>query len=158
MKKRLLIVVLLIFSFAISGCSLLGGTGNSNQKVLGELGIVHENGDYSMTQASCFGWVTSSQTHVGLSVPMAKRILDTQSVTITGVTNACIRTSDSGYVTGYQADLTQYLDFVQISNDGAVIIIWLKNPDGWRSDSGSILRNNTTIAGFADISYRITDK
>ena len=158
MKKSLIVVALLVCSLIFSGCSLLGGAGNSNQKVLGELGIVHENGEYSMTQASCYGWVTSSQTHVGLSVPVSKRILDSQSVTITGVTNACIRTSDSGYVSGFLADLTQYLDFVQISNDGAVMIVWLKNPDGWRSDSGELLRNNISVSGFADFSYRIADK
>lgn len=156
MKKNVLslfLVLVLVFS---SGCSLLGASNTPSSDTLKTLGIAYSEGEYSLTQASCYGFLTTSQTEVCLTVPVSKRLVEGQNVNIHTITNAELRINGT-YVVKLAADLTQYINFAQIRNDGAVIFISLKNPDKWVGENNQLIPNNMPLTGRIDLTFTVTE-
>ena len=152
MKKIWFAVVFSLVITLLSACSV----SSSGDRALKSIGAAYTVGDYSMVQASCTGFITTSQTEVCLSIPLSKKLLDSQNITVTEVKNAELRI-DGTYVSKLAADLTPYINFAQSRNDGAILYVSLKNPDKWYGENGTLLVNNTPFVGRVDIAFTISE-
>ena len=147
---------MLVLSIALSGCTVVRiGKQESETKTLQELGILYSSGNYSL-EASCTGYITSGQTAVCLYIPVAKRFAEGQTVAVLSVENAALRV-DGRYIVGNQVDLTPYIAYAKVMNDGAVLYVRLENPDKWIGSDNKPVINNELLGGTVDIRFTVQD-
>ena len=156
--KRIAIVLLLMLTIMFSGCTVLKvGNQNSEVKTLQELGLAYIEGDYSTKGAYTSGFITTNSSIIRLAIPVSKRMIEGTEIAVTSISGAYLRTADGKYVLEEKADLTPYIEDASIRNDGAVLLVRLKNAEKWSGSDGKRITNNTPIAGTIDIEFTIKD-
>ena len=140
----------------LSGCSVVGSKNQNNNEALKKMGVAYSTGDYVLEGASCFGFISSGQSALRLSIPVAKRFLEGQTITVKSINNVQLR-AEGKYVASLQADLTQYVAGAYMKNDGAVLYICLDNSDKWKDSDNKVLPNNIVVSGAIDISFSVVD-
>ena len=91
-----------------------------------------------------------------LYIPVAKRFAEGQTVTVLSVENAALRV-DGRYIVGNQVDLTPYIAYAKVMNDGAVLYVRLENLDKWIGSDNKPVINNELLGGTVDIRFTVQD-
>lgn len=156
--KKTIIIFLLVLIMVLPGCTVLKlGNQNSELKAIQELGLAYKEGDYTIKKAIVTGCIANNQSVIWLGIPVGKKLVDSQGITITSATGSYLRTTTGKYVLEQKADLTPYIDGASIQNDGAILFVSFKNPDKWLGSDGEVIPNNTPITGTIDIGFAISD-
>ena len=155
--KKTTIVFLLVLTIILSGCTVMKfGDQTSELNTLQNLGLVYSEGAYTMNSVYVSGFITTNQTVIRLGIPLGKRLIEGQKVTVSAATGAYLRTADGKYILEEKADLTPYIDGATIRNDGAILFVLFKNPDKWKGSDGKNITNNTPITGTINIEFSIS--
>ena len=83
MNKKITVLVL-VLAIMLSGCSIIKlGDQNSELKALQELGLAYKEGTYNMEKIYVSGFITEYQTIIWLGIPVGKKLVDGQKVSVT---------------------------------------------------------------------------
>ena len=150
--KKIICIFLVFLTVIFAGCSF---SQSSDNKFLKQLGIAYTEGDYTLEVATCSGWITGANEELCLSVPISKRILNDQTVSVTSVKNAVLRSANGKIIHKAKTDLTPFIESVKVKNDGVVLFITLKNPGKWKGEDGKAITNNSPVAGLVNLEFTV---
>ena len=156
-KKIFSVIIIFVVISAFAGCSLVNSNNpESKEDALKTLGLVYTAGSYTINNAYCSGYITSSQTNVCLYISVPQLFLEGQTVKVTNISNVALRSVTGKGVGEYQGDFTQNISGTAVNNGGAVLQVVLHSPEKWRDWENNIVSNNTPVSGYVDIIFSVS--